>query len=377
MANSIMSEEKMREAVALVKEHGNVGAAARAVGMPLETLRNRYNRAKAKGMHLDPAIQSSMAAVNTGMVPKLAWAKTEKDANGVAYSVLLKPEELPSDTLERIRDAFEGMNAAKPVKAHANSMDDLCSLYPLFDVHLGMHAWGRETGAADYDLGLATGDLRTAFARVMRLTPDSAEAILLIGGDFFHADDDNAVTPQSKHSLDVDGRQFKVLERGVAVLSEVIGNLLAKHQHVTIRILRGNHDIHSHMVLTFALAERYRDEPRVTLQKDPMDMFMFHWGRAAIFAHHGDKGKPQQMALYLSDICPFWSETRHRHLFTGHIHHDTGTDFGPIRHESLRAFCPPDAYGARFGGRRAMQAITFDKADGLVLRALDPIDRAA
>ena len=377
MANPGLSDELMREAVDLVNQHGNVNEAARAKGMPAETLRNRYSQAKAKGLHLDQAIQNSMAAVNTGMVPQLAWAKTEKDANGVAYSVLLKPQELPSDTLERIRDAFEGMKPAKPVRAPASSMADLCTLYPLFDVHLGMHAWGRETGGADYDLGLATGDLRTAFSRVMRLTPDSAEAILLIGGDFFHADDERAETPQSKHKLDVDGRHFKVLERGVSVLSEVVGNLLTKHQGVTIRIMRGNHDPHSHMVLTFALAERYRNEPRVTLQKDPHDMFMYHWGRAAIFAHHGDKGKPQQMALYLSDICPFWSATRHRHLFTGHIHHDTGTDFGPIRHESLRAFCPPDAYSARFGGRRAMQAITFDKADGLVLRALDPIERAA
>ncbi len=85
------------------------------------------------------------------------------------------------------------------------------------------------------------------------------------------------------------------------------------------------------------------------------------------------------MALYLSDVCPVWSEARHRHYLTGHVHHDAAKDFGPLRWESLRAFAPPDAYAASMGyaGRRALQSLTFHKHDGLVLRALDPIERAA
>jgi hypothetical protein len=131
------------------------------------------------------------------------------------------------------------------------------------------------------------------------------------------------------------------------------------------------------MVLTFALGERYREDHRVTVDKSPRDLFMLQWGRCAIFAHHGDLGKPQQMALYLSDICPFWSATRHRHYLTGHTHHDHAKDLGPLRWESLRAFCPPDAYASSmgYGGRRALQSLTFHKQDGLVLRALDPIER--
>jgi hypothetical protein len=118
-------------------------------------------------------------------------------------------------------------------------------------------------------------------------------------------------------------------------------------------------------------------EPRVEVDKSPRDLFMLQWGKCAIFAHHGDKGKPQQMALYLSDVCPFWSDTRHRHYLVGHVHHDHAKDLGPLRYESLRAFCPPDAYAASmgYGGRRALQSMTFDRRDGLVLRALDPIER--
>lgn len=219
-------------------------------------------------------------------------------------------------------------------------MDDLCSLYPLMDVHFGMQAWGRETGETNYDMKTAAGDMSYAFDKLDARTPASKQAVLVIGGDFFHADDNRAETPQSKHKLDVDGRHWKVLNDGVALIAKVIDRLSEKHSAVLVRVLRGNHDEHAHLVLTFALAERYRDSDRVTVEKEPRDLFMMQWGRCLISAHHGDKAKPDRLAMYLSDVCPFWSDTRHRHIFTGHIHHDSAKDLGPMRWESLRAFCP-------------------------------------
>jgi hypothetical protein len=257
-------------------------------------------------------------------------------------------------------------------------MADLCSLYPLMDVHFGMQAWGKETGGQDYDIALACHDLRHAFAKVCAITPASAAGILIVGGDFFHANDNTAET-QSGHKLDVDNRHRKILEAGVAIMVECIETLLAKHGSLLVRVMRGNHDRESHLVLTFALIERYRNEPRVVIDNSPRDLFMHQWGACSIFAHHGDKFKAQAAALYVSDVCPFWSATRHRHFFTGHVHHDHAKDIGPLRWESLRAFCPPDAYAASmgYGGRRAFQSVTFHAVDGLVLRALDPIDRMA
>jgi len=329
---------------------------------------------------LDPAIAEGMEAIGTGLTPAGMWIKTGKDENGVSRSVYIKPQqEATEDVLARIREAFEGMEPAAPVAPPEAVLSDLCTVYPLMDLHLGMMAWGRETGSEDYDLSLACRDMRHAFAKVLALVPASKEAILILGGDTLHADDDRAETPQNKHKLDVDGRQFKVIDTAIAILSETIERLLEKHSRLTIRVLRGNHDMHSHMVLTFALAERYRNDPRVVVDKDPRDLFMKQWGRSAIFAHHGDRAKPDRMALYISDVCPFWSETRHRHYFVGHVHHDHAKDIGPLRYESLRAFCPPDSYaaGMGYGPRRALQAVTFHKNDGLVLRALDPIERGS
>jgi hypothetical protein len=366
--------EKLQEALAAYEAHGNNKDAAESLGLAASTFTGRLNKARSQ---VDPAVQESMAAIGTELEPALVWAKT-KSEDGTSYSVLLKPpQQGVEDILERVKNAFDGLTPAPPVEVPENVMGDLLTVYPLMDVHFGMLAWGRETGDVDYDMGLATADMRHAFAKVSMLTPASEDAVLLIGGDFFHADDNRAETPQSKHKLDVDGRQFKVLECGVALVAEVTDKLLSKHNHVTVRVLRGNHDEHAHMVLTFALAERYREEPRVSVEKTPRDLFMKQWGKCLISAHHGDKAKPQQLTLYLSDVCPYWSETRHRFMFTGHVHHDAAKDIGPLKWESLRAFCPPDSYasGMGYSSRRALQAITFHKQDGLVLRAIDPIDR--
>lgn len=390
-----MRTPRQTEAVEALRTHGTTLKAAEAMGLSRAGFSGLIVNAKLtaaekaelySGAALsvsrarDPAIDGAMQAVGTGLVPAMAWIKTKATADAPGYSVMLKPSEAtPEDTAERIRAALEGMESAAPVVAPESVMGDLCTVYPLMDWHLGMQAWGRETGGPDYDLKLAADDTRHAFAKVTALTPPSSQAILIIGGDALHANDDNAETPRSKHKLDVDGRHFRVLDVAIGLLAETIKGLLQKHGKLLVRVLRGNHDESAHMVLTFALSERYRDEPRVTIEKNPRDLFMFQWGACAIFSHHGDKAKPQPMALYLSDICPFWSATRHRHLLTGHVHHDQAKDLGPLRFESLRAFCPPDSYAASmgYGGRRALQSLTFHNVDGLVLRALDPIERAA
>jgi len=129
------------------------------------------------------------------------------------------------------------------------------------------------------------------------------------------------------------------------------------------------------MVLAFALGERYRKCDNVVVEKTPHDLFMMRHGNSLIAAHHGDKSPPQRLAMTLADVCPFWSDTRDRHILTGHIHHDSSKDFPGIKWHSLRAFCPPDAYGAAFAPRRALQAMVFHDKKGLVLTAHDAILR--
>lgn len=318
----------------------------------------------------DPAIQGAMEHIGTGMEPNTIWIKDDK------YSVELRPKRKTGVTLEDIADAFDNITPADPVAPPASVMNDLLTIYPLFDVHFGMLSWGEETGE-DYDTNLASSDMAMALGKTMALTPDSHTALLLIGGDFFHADDGNAETPASKHKLDVDGRHDRVIDLGVDLLANAVETLLRKHDEVRIKVLRGNHDENAHRVIRVAMSQRYRNEPRVIVDCGKADLFHMAWGVGLIAAHHGDRSKPERLALEIADTCPEWSSTRQRYVFTGHVHHTQVKDMGAIQWESLRAFCPRDAYAAghHYSSRRQMQSITFHKEDGLVLRAYDPVRR--
>lgn len=363
-------------------EHGRVQThAAEALGISRGAFQQRIKAAERKGLHLSIGGREAMAATRLNGMEIAGGYRHVYDDEGKKVETVRwnapKSEMALETFLERANDAFAALSKAPVIPAPKATNADLLTLYPIFDAHFGMRAWSDETGYADYDTKLATSDLHMAIGNVMALSPDSEEAIVLIGGDFFHGDDNTNQTPKSHNTLDVDGRHFKVLDTGIEVVAATVERAASKHKHVTVRVLRGNHDEHSHMVLTLALAQRYRGNSRIVVDKDTRDIFMFQWGRCLIAAHHGDKQKPERLAMVLAEICPFWSESPHRIVFTGHKHSLKSEEFPGIVWQQLRAFCPPDAYGSQFAPRRAMQATTFNAKTGPALTAMDPVIRSA
>ena len=371
-----MLTDRQAQVMKLVHQGESMNGIARQLGLNIKSVYQLRERAEKK---LDPAIQAGMDAVGTGLVPHSMWTKIPPKDGEPGFSVYHKIEPSPEDVAERIRAALEGLEPAVPVIPPETVASDLCNVFPLFDVHFGLHAWGAETRGQDYDLKHAASDLKMAFESVLQITPLAEEAVLLIGGDFFHADDSRNETPANRHKLDVDGRYNKVVDEAIEVMGYVIDRLAARHKKVTICVIRGNHDEHSHVTLRVGLGQRYRLDARINVETSLDGLFMRQWGRSAIFAHHGDKAPPERQALYLADVCPFWSETRHRHYYTGHVHKDQSRDLGPVKWESLRAFCPPDSYAASMGyaSRRALKADTYHRVKGRVASAFDPIERAA
>jgi hypothetical protein len=361
--------DKQREALAAVELHGSKTKAAAALGIDRKVLRVRLASAERK-MSLDPAIHASMVAVGTDMVPALAWAKT-KSEDGTSYSVLLKPPAAETvDTAQRIREALEGLEPAPAVVAPQYADDALCTVVPLADCHVGMMAWGVETGE-DYDTKIATARIRDWVGRVIDASPASGTAIILDVGDLTHADDQTNQTPKSKHGLDVDTRHFRTLDVTIAALAYSVDYALRKHRRVVVRILPGNHNPAAYLAVMFALAERYREEPRVEVQKVPGEFFLFEFGKVMIAAHHGDKAKADRIVHFLADqYAEAWGRTKHRFLFTGHLHHHKAQDIGGVTHEQLRALTARDAYAVShaYTARAQLQAITFHRDFGEIQR---------
>lgn len=286
------------------------------------------------------------------------WLRAAPDNTGIAI-----------DAIKAAFDAYEGRAELAPAPKQCDAM--LMSVYPLADVHLGLMAWGRETGES-YDLRIAGEKVRTNLQRLIRQSPDSETALVLNLGDFFHADDSRNQTPSSGFKLDVDGRYFKVLTTGVQLMMDCIDQCLQKHQRVYVRNLPGNHDPHASIALTVALSAFYSKEPRVSISDDPSEFFYHRFGNNLIGANHGHRVKPGKLAMHMAATrAEDWGKTFFRYYYTGHIHHETGfkKEDGVIV-ESFQSLAAKDAFHASHGylGGQSIQSITLHYNDGEIGR---------
>lgn len=345
---------------------GSNSAVARELGVNESTVR------RARALHnADPAVGQAIDAIGAQSIPSVAWIKTKATKDRPGYSVMLRPaQEAPEDVAERVRAAMEGIEPVAPIPAPPHADADICTLYPISDVHVGMMAWGKEAGE-DYSTDIAAQRLRSWVGQCVAASPPSQTAIILDVGDLTHADDQTNQTPASKHVLDVDTRHFRTLDVTIQALVHCIDLAAQKHQTVIVRILPGNHNVTSYLAVMFALAERYRDNPRIRVQKVPGEFFVYQFGQVMLAAHHGDKAKADRLVHSLADdYAEMWGKTRHRFLFTGHLHHHRSQDIGGVQWEQLRAVTARDAYARShaYSARAQLQAVTFHREKGEVAR---------
>lgn len=334
---------------------------AEAMGKTVSAVKSLLERARR-----DPLVTKIMDRNGTEMVPDQAWIK--EDWGSVRYS---PKKEDQTDIVTRLSEAFRDIPTYEPVASNVIQSDEL-SVYGLFDAHIGMRASAAETGGDDYDIKLAEQDIKAA---ITRLAGDGGEALLIVGGDTLHHDNNDNQTPAKKHSLDVDGRIYKVTMLAVDVIAWAAEYLATVHERVTVKVHRGNHDEHSHIGLSIGLYQRYRNTDRIVVDMGETDWFWKQWGKCAIFTTHGDKAKPDTFIHKMADICPFWSTSPHRVAITGHVHKFQMQRIGGAMWCSVDGFCPPDEYGSQFPGRRGMAKMTFDKERGMTGMKFDPVWR--
>ena len=270
---------------------------------------------------------------------------------------------------------YAGLAGTSPPPTHATT-DLLCTVYPLGDPHVGMLAWGPETGT-HYDLTIATRELMACMRELVESAPASERAIIVNLGDFLHAQDDANMTPGHGNKLDVDGRFAKVLDAGHALLRGMVDAALAKHRHVTVRNLPGNHDPRVAAELAMWLRAVYEKEPRVTVA----DAFRSHqydeFGANLLGWHHGDRTPGKELpAIMAVDQCEAWGRTRFHVWHTGHVHHESAKEYPGCDVESHGILPPGDAWHAgRYRSRRRMSAITIHREFGEIARASVGIER--
>ena len=315
--------------------------------------------------------------IPVGHLIKGVSALVDPDGRELAKWVKTKQGELdPIYVAERIAAKFVDMPAARPVPVPADTDEDLLTVFPLADFHLGLYAWAPEAGH-NWDLATAVARYRDTMIKVAAGTPPSSTAIVLGGGDYLHANT-NEFRTQSGNVLDGDGRTDKVIDAAIELAVFQVDLALLNHTKVVVRFLKGNHDEYASIAIVHALAAWYRDDPRVVVDKDPSLFWWFRFGKVLLGGTHGHNIKPAQLPMLMASRVPQeWGDTEFRYGHMFHVHHKTKTvdEIGSVIVETHQSPASQDSwhYGKGYLSGRSMQSITYHRDRGEDGRKIQPL----
>lgn len=389
-----LTDEQLVEAVETRDRHSTLKAAADELGLSWSAMNNRLKHAAERGMLGTKPVLPGFRISQITNTPKGDFVQ-QKPERGEEFkiplgqrikgvSALLDPDgrevlkwvktgelrESPEAVAETIRKAFENFTPLAPtILRPVRSLQERLTVYIFCDWHVGLFAYGKETGGPDWDLAIARKVLLQTVADLVEQTPCSKQAVILGLGDLLHADNARNMTERSGNVLDVDTRYAKTLDTTVDVLIEASEMIAAKHGDVEIVAKPGNHDPNSTVGIRQGLRLYYRDMERVSVDTSPNPFYWKRFGVNLIGGTHGDQAKIPDMPLIMANHRrQDWAETTTRHFHTGHIHHDTLKEIGGVHVYSHRAPVAQDAYHAAHGylSGRSMRAFNYDLERGVV-----------
>jgi hypothetical protein len=365
--------ERQAEILKAVIEYGSNNQASFKLGIARQTVDGAVNRVKriAEIKGWSPKHDMTRPVPDSFIVRGVS---TYYNKDGKASGQWVKSKLNDDKFQELLQSAVEGFKDDLPRVSLINppplGNDNLLNCYVITDYHLGMLSWSEETGE-DWDIQIAEDLIYKWFAQAIHQSPDANTAIFAQLSDFLHFDGMDAVTPASKHLLDVDTRFAKLVRVAIRIIRQIINMLLQKHQHVHILMLDANHDPVSQIWLREWLAVTYENEPRITIDTSPNPYNAYEFGNTALFFHHGHKKKITDVSsVFAAQFREMYGRTKYAYAHTGHLHHLDVKENNLMIVEQHRTLAAPDAYSARGGylsGRDA-KVITYHRNYGEVSR---------
>ena len=148
-------------------------------------------------------------------------------------------------------------------------------------------------------------------------------------------------------------------------------NYLVKKKDVIVEVLKklitvadahynhcpSNHDYVSGFFLSDVIKTWFHKNENITFDCSIAHRKYFRYGTNLIGATHGDGAKQNDLPLLMAEETPEdWAKTKHRHMYTHHVHHKTSKDIGKVNIESLRSPSGTDSWHDR-NGYRSIKAI--------------------
>lgn len=183
------------------------------------------------------------------------------------------------------------------------------------------------------------------------------DKILFIGGnDILHIDTPRRTTT-SGTPQDTDGMWYSNFLIAKKLYVEILEKLIGLADvHFTFN--PSNHDYTHGFFLADVIQTWFRDCKNITFDCSIAHRKSFQYGKNLIGTTHGDGAKHQDLPLLMATEFPLeWSATKHRYVYTHHVHHKTSKDYIGVTVESLRSPSGTDSWHHRNGYAHVPKAV--------------------
>jgi len=279
-------------------------------------------------------------------------------------------------TPEELRDdIIKAMNEHSPtyhkIKRKKQSNGHLLVIDPA-DIHIGKLCSSFETGE-EYDSQIAVQRVKEGVIGIINKAHGfNIDKILFVGGnDILHINRKKRTTTSGKNK-DTDVMWYEKKKKKKKLYVNVL-EMLISVADVHFVYNPSNHDYMSGFMLSDSIQSWFRKCKNITFDCSIAHRKGFKYGSNLIGTTHGDGAKIPDLPLIMANEFPKeWAETKHRYIYTHHVHHKTSKDFHGITVESLRSPSGTDSWhhrnGYGIGGVKAIEGFIHSKNHGQVAR---------
>jgi DNA-binding Lrp family transcriptional regulator len=331
MPTPALTDDQCREAwAAFEASDKRYAAAARALGIPENTLRNRVGKARERGFHLSEGMRESMVdAKLDGMTIDGGWIITDKDGEIIKRSTRFSQKnsaEEAQDFMAALRDGLEDIRAGdyRTVKRAAPEPQAGLLALDLADVHVGKlcvktqtgYEYGREVAVQRMREG-TTGLLKKAAAH------NVGRVLMVLGNDVLHADNKRGTTTNGT-PLDTHGTINQMYMDAQAAYIACIEEC-AEQYHVDLLFCPSNHDELLGWALANSIGAWFRSHPNVSSSEYSLSenrRKYYRYENNLIGFTHFDYGKEADLyPLMMTEARSHISDALHRYWYLHDKHH--------------------------------------------------------
>ena len=315
------------------------------------------------------------ACDNLGVDPTTApmmWLKTKTESIRVTNPLFVKAEEKQfSDLTETLINDLQQYAPKFPKLKRIKNKDSYLLVIDPADIHIGKLCSAFESGEA-YNNQIAVQRVLEGVKGILqKVSSFNIDKILFIGGnDILHIDSPLRTTT-SGTPQDTDGMWHTNFLIAKQLYTDVLELLLGVADvHFTFN--PSNHDYTNGFFLAQVIETYFKECKNITFDTSIAHRKGFKYFNNLIGTTHGDGAKQMDLPLLMAVEFPIeWSQTKHRYIYTHHVHNKTSKDYAGITIESLRSPSGTDSWHHRNGYQhapKAVEAFLHCKINGQIAR---------